>query len=933
MKRKKRILTLLFLVFSQLAILQAQYFGGFYNNIKWLQVETPHVRVVFPAGLSDKANRVASNIEYLIAKQQNSLDFSLRKITIVLNNQGVESNGYVSTVPYHSMYYLTDAQDANMIGTQNWLDGLSIHEYRHVWQYNQMRSGLCKVFQVLMGDRGWDAYNLLIFPDWYFEGDAVFSETKYSISGRGRVPNFSLTQRAMALDSVNYKYMKVRNGSYKRELPNYYEYGYNLLAYGTKKFGEEGWQRVVKKASRLSGVLYPFSHAIRKETGHGMRTFYDSMRVDFNKYTVQKNAFRNITPTTKITKACPKTVTNYYQSVYETDSTVLVLKNSYKELLAFYRVNIITGEEKKLHTVGYLDNPRFSYAQGKLLWSEFRHHKRRWNKGYSIIKEFELGSIFSDELTQETNYFSPAFSPDAQKIAVVEYTPNQQCSIHLLNASKGYKNDSVIPALCFGDSLFASTPTFSDDGKSLVFILKKTDKLALFEYYFLQDSLIQLTDYTSNTITNPVVKNGKVYFSSSIGGQDDIFCLNKSDKTIARVTDSRVGAYYPSLSPNGKQLLFSNYTLQGFDLQLLNLNETLPLISTVVEPVNEDYYASQIFSTPHNLTDSVVTTPYELTKYNRKAHMLNLHSWGPTVAGFNTGVEIYSDNILNNTSVLAGMYYNYYNQLPYARASVYYGGLNPVIYFQYTHLFANEANQQIIEPGILFPFDSSTPRKAKSLTLQAGLLFQNLTIYNEGYYPLSGLHLSLQREVYRLPAKQQVDKRLGFGLAVDIKEGILQDTVALIELSVKSNVYVPGFAKTHAAKIQLAGKVQTSDGFFMDEMEYSRGYYRPDSMYMAYAKAGLNYQLPLCYPEFGINGVFYLKRIRLNIFGDFGAAAIYHFDDTIRPDYSPSVGAELYFDINWFNAIEIPLFVRYSYCFNQSNKTIPLEFGTPLVSF
>jgi len=216
---------------------------------------------------------VASNIEYLIAKQQNALDFSLRKITIVLNNQGVESNGYVASVPYHSMYYLTDAQDANMMGTQNWLDGLSIHEYRHVWQYNQMRSGLCSVFYFLMGDRGWGGYTHMIFPDWYFEGDAVMSETKYSNSGRGRVPSFSLVQRAMALDSVNYKYIKVRNGSYKRELPNHYEYGYNLVAYGTKKIGEEGWQRVVKKASRLSGVLYPFSHAIRKETGHGMSHF------------------------------------------------------------------------------------------------------------------------------------------------------------------------------------------------------------------------------------------------------------------------------------------------------------------------------------------------------------------------------------------------------------------------------------------------------------------------------------------------------------------------------------------------------------------------------------------------------------------------------------------------------------------------------------
>jgi len=934
MKNMRLKLSILVVALYSVFSLQAQNFGGFSNTIKWKQIETPHVIVVFPAGMEFKANRVASNIEYLISKQQSKLDFKLRKINIVLNNEAIESNGFVSSVPYYSMYFLTPPQDANMLGTDDWLDGLCTHEYHHVWQFNQMRSGLCDVAYCLFGDRGWGGYIDLIFPDWYFEGDAVRSETEYSDGGRGRLPYFSLTERAMSLDSVKYKYIKVRNGSYKDELPNHYQFGYNLLAYGQKRYGEDKWRKVVKRASNLSGILFPFSHALRKETGHGMRAFYDSMRVDFTKYTLEKAATRQVTKSTLITKHAKK-IPNYYQSCYETDSTLLVLKNSNKDLLAFYRLNIKTGKESKLYDAGFLDNPWFSYANGVLVWSEFRHHERWVNKGYSIVKRLNLRSKskYGRDLTGKTNYFSPAISPDGSEIAVVEFGSNQQCAIKTIDAVKGTDTGSMLTNLNFGDSIFASSPTFSEDGSNLIFILKKKAKLALFEYGFKSAQLVQLTPYAATAITNPTVKGNRVYFSSALGGQDDIFYVDRSDKTLHRVTTSRVGAYYPALSPNGKQLVFSNYTLKGFDLQQLNLPESSQVVTIASESANTKFYASENYTKLDNMTDSVKTKFFEVSKYNRVSNALNIHSWGPTTDQYNVGVEFVSDNILNNFSMLGGVFYNYKNKFRYASASVFYGGLYPVLYGEYTKVFDPNNEFHIIEGGGILPFDFSTAVYGKAFSIQLGYLSQHILSGDRDQFDFAGTHLLLNYQNFKFTSKQQVAPRKGVALSFDWKNGLLNNFYSIPEVTFKSEFYMPGLAKTHAIKFQLSEKTQTADGYFMDEMDYARGYERPDSSYSSYGKIGINYQLPLCYPEFGINGIFFLKRIRLNLFGDLGHATISHFDGNTSGQNFRSLGAELYFDVNWFNTYEIPFFVRYSYSFDTGAEKIPWEISAPVITF
>ncbi len=926
----------------------AQYFGGFSNKAPWFQLETTYARIIFPAGLSMQANNVANNIDWLIQTQDSSRNFRLRKIDIVLNNQAVESNGYVSSVPYHSMFFLTPPQNGNVFGTTPWLEELTIHEYRHVWQYNQMRSRLANALYWVAGDKGWGGYIHIIFPNWYFEGDAIHSETKFTHSGRGRLPYFSLTQRAMALDSINYKYIKLRNGSYKDPLPNHYEYGYHLVSYGNKQFGESGWNRIIKNTSSLKSFFYPFSSAIKKESGMRAKKFYQAMLKDFSEYTNKQQANRTISTYTPLTIKT-KTVSNYYQAVFETDSTLLVLKNSYKEILSLYRLHLQTRKEQKLYEIGYLDNPWFSYANNTVVWSEFRHDKRYWNTGYSIIRKLNLKTLKCIDLTKESRYFSPALSPNGQNIAVIEHTDQQETSLKIIDAITGLEKEKIDAAAIQSTldnkpksseyyKTTISSPCYWNDGSAILFIRKINEKNSLCSYHFASGTL---TEYPQNTnfqipkgiaVTNPIKQGNLIYFSASHQGIDDIFYIDTTTDSCYRATSSKLGAYYPAISPNGKSLVFSNYSLYGFKLAQMDLPTNPEKLSA--HTFEKAYYSSEIYAdTQAVLSEKTHTNTYALSKYPRLPKAINFHSWGIDANEYETGLALQSDNILFNTSLYGGVFYNYNNQLINSKMSAYYGRYTAILYGGYAHASDHRVDLQLLETGGIVPLDFSTAKFSKSVSFQMGYMHQQVLIDGTDNYDFSGVHLTISAQNYKLQAKQQVGPTKGISAQLDWKKGMLNKEYDIPDLTIKSNLYLPGVAKTHAIKVQLSQKLQALDGYFMDEMSYSRGYLRPDSSFVSYGKIGLNYQLPLAYPEFGIYSIFYMKRLRLNLFADFSKATIAHYNQTTSNQLYRSAGAELFFDIRWFNRFEAPLFIRYSYCFSTTNKTLAWEFGTPIIVF
>ena len=251
-----------------------QEFGGNKPSMKWKQIDTDTVRVIFPVALQDQAQRVASTIHYLNRNSRRSIGEKQKKIDIVLQNQTVISNGYVGLAPFRSELYMNAPQNGFDLGS-NWLDMLSIHEYRHALQFMNTRRGITNAGYIVTGELGWSYLSHLSIPNWFWEGDAVVMETALTAQGRGRLPSFYNGYKSLVIDDKTYNYQKARNGSIKDYVPNHYELGFLLCNYGREQYQNDFWKGIVVDASRYKGVIYPFSKAIKRKIGLPVKGFYN----------------------------------------------------------------------------------------------------------------------------------------------------------------------------------------------------------------------------------------------------------------------------------------------------------------------------------------------------------------------------------------------------------------------------------------------------------------------------------------------------------------------------------------------------------------------------------------------------------------------------------------------------------------------------------
>jgi hypothetical protein len=74
-------------------------------------------------------------------------------------------------------------------------------------------------------------------------------------------------------------------------------------------------------------------------------------------------------------------------------------------------------------------------------------------------------------------------------------------------------------------------------------------------------------------------------------------------------------------------------------------------------------------------------------------------------------------------------------------------------------------------------------------------------------------------------------------------------------------------------------------------------------------RLGLNYHLPLLFPDVGIANVVYVKRVRSNFFYDTGWFKSLRTGKTIP---LRSGGLEVYFDTRWWNQQPVTVGFRYS---------------------
>lgn len=882
--------------------------------------------------MDSTAQRISSIVHWLAKNNPAPLGDQLHKINIVLQTQTIIANGYVSLAPFRSEYYLTPVLNNFDLGSINWPEGLAVHEYRHVQQYNNFRNGISKAAYYLFGEEGLLVATNASVPDWFYEGDAVYNETITTNQGRGRLPFFLNEYKSLWLNKKNYSWMKLRNGSLKDYVPNHYALGYLMVNYGREKYGLDFWTKVTKDASAFRGLLYPFQHAIKKYSGVNYKAFredafeyykklsgaavVDSLPAGPGETATQQMSkdetgagIQSVTPLNK------KFVTDYFFPYQLGGDSLLFLKTSYRQRPAFYIKDGVS--EHRLRTKDIAIDEHYSYRNGKIVYAAYEPDARWGWKDFSVIKVLDVYSGHQRTLAHRTKYFTPDISPDGNRIAAVQVWPGGKSELHVIDAKDG---KTIQEFHSVEISLFTD-PKFIDDNSLVTAVRLNDGKMALAIANISAGSVERLTIPSYGVLGYPSISNGLVYFTASFSGNDELYALRLNDKKVFRITTTSLGNYFVNVS--GQKLAWGGFTADGYQLKQLNLDETKWTevsemeITTPVSP----------FPVAHSnelhdiLMSEVPDRKFGETRYRQAGHLFHFHSWRPYFEDPDFTYSIYSDNIMNTLSTELFYHYNRDDKTNGVGINLLYGAWYPYINGGVEYTFnvpvtinnkPAQINTQETRIGLSIPLDFTRGRTFKNLNIGTNYVFEQ-QIFKGVYKNLLGnrnfgyLHHYLSWSQFIPQAVQHIYPRLGYSFSVNHRHAItLYNSYQFIG---SAYLYLPGFFSTH--NVVLNGSFQqrdTTNILFSNRFVNARGY---NEYYLSRMwRLSANYHFPIVYPDWGFAGILYLQRIRGNAFFDFARLASRRKNEIYD---LRSVGGEIYFDTKWWNEYPLTFGLRYSH--------------------
>ncbi|TXF88295.1 hypothetical protein FUA23_15050 [Neolewinella aurantiaca] len=897
-------------------------------TIDFQQIRSDHARIIFPKGYETRAMRVASLIDELQANHTRSIGEKIFDVDLILQTATTEINGYVGLGPFRSEFYATPPQQLSFLSNTEWLDLLTIHEYRHVQQNSNERRGITKLFSWLQGENGWSVFSFLATPNWFSEGDAVVYETALSGAGRGRTPAFSATLRSLLDEDIIYPYAKSRNGSYRSLVPDHYRYGYSTLTYARERFGNDVWKSVLHDGAAYKGLIYPFGRALKKKTGYKPAALYKAALLDLKAKQDSALAARGPLVEGVAFGDASEEIRNYKFPAINDEGRVVALRTAFKHTPALVVVSAEGEKDEKLTSVGIQREP-YVHVRGNLaVWMENRVNPRYTNERFSEIILYDMKSGRKKQLTEKGKYFSPSLSFDRRRIVAVEHAPLEgPPAIAVLESNTG-----AVAAKFKVDAQSVSFPRFSPDGKTVYFYDVGFDGVALrsLELETGKTRLLEERNHEPRDYLQ-VTGDGNLIMSSGRDGVDNVYLLEPETGQRRQLTNLRIGGAYPFLSPQG-YLYYAEATPKGERLRRLALreeNKSNSALRVVSNPAGPNIFErpAAFSAETENLTQNVVLKDYPVSDFNDKLGGVKLHSWSFNGSYVNPGFEVAAANALNTVGIGAGVYYNIDERRTSTGLNVDYGGWYPVLSLgvnssgrTYNTLDAGrdtlilrgyDFNQQRFSLGARVPLTWIRGDFQSQLTpaLSVGYVTTSDSELTEAPDGFSDLSFSVSGSYLHRTAYQQVQPRAGVAARLAYAS-VLSGTDGS-RLLFQSSLYLPGLFPTHGFKLDFDVQAENSANTYSypNAFNYARGYGR--SINDRVVRIGANYQLPLAYPDFGIAGITYFQRIRLNAFYDYSRLAIEDVTLT-RPDVS-SVGGQLYFDNVWLNSALITVGVQVAY--------------------
>lgn len=900
-----------FLLCSSL-LTEAQYVdsGQDPSGVAWKEIKSDNFQILFPEAFQARAMRLAAALEKAYEAASITLDHKPKSITVVLHTYNSNANANVLWAPSRSNFNTIPPQD---IYSQDWLDQLAIHEFRHVVQIDKMDQGMTRLLYYIFGQQATAAVFGLYIPFWFVEGDAVIAETVLSESGRGRLPSFTMPLRTQLMTKGSYSYEKAYLGSYKDFVPSYYNLGYYLTGMGRWRYGASIWEEALEKSARRPYIPTVFNNAVKKNAGVGKRRLYQWTTRVLDSIWREQDQLVNPEPYTAVNAVNHRFFTSY-QFPVSRNGYVIALKSGYDQIDEFISVDS-NGREQRLFYPGLVQKNRFSYNEvaDKMIWSEYVLDRRWSNRIYSDLFIYDLGENTRKRLTSERYLFVPAISPDGQRVVAIEATPDYQFYLAFLDIRAG----NVYERIMLDGNPFLLTPQWVDDDRVVFISLDETGKKMRI-LNSRSGEVKMLLNAGTDDITNPVAYKNYILFHGVWSGIDNIYAIDTLSLEVFKITDSKFGAFNPSVSSEEETLWYNEYDAKGYNVASMTLrpDQWSPVKET--RDFSFRLYEKLLGEESPIQFDSTRSKEFQVKSYPKWKHLFNIHSWSPLALNSESyslrpSVTILSQNNLSTAFTNLSYEYNMNEASGAVKGSFIYKGLYPQL------TLAGEINNRRgrIRTGseARWQEQAGTFGAAVPLNYTRGIYYRYVVPAIQYSYiavrdlpggevdiadmNVHSVYYSLNLSRNRKRALLDLQPRWGQYVQVGFRYAPWGKFRYNDQFYSRAGVYLPGIAKNHGVGISAAFQHNYANGSFdyTNLIAYPRGYSRLYDRQMAVFK--LNYTLPLCYPDVNIPGFIYVKRVYASLFTDMGMG-----DSPDKElEYYPSLGLELLNDFHVFSNI------------------------------
>ena len=667
--------------FSTFILFPVLLYGQYYNlgqdpaSLNWREITTPHFHIIYPENFEPKAHEMTPTLDYIYSHGAKTLAFEPKCVPLIMHNYTIVPNAVTAWAPARVEMYTSPPQDTY---AQDWLDQLMIHEYRHVVQIDRANQGFTKGLSWLTGELAAPLVNGLFVPPWFLEGDAVCTETALSHSGRGRVPGFEMPLRTQVTKLGAYSYDKATLGSYRSFVPDKYELGYMLVANVRRKYTYNAWVTALNQVARKPFVITPFNQGLKKSTGYRKEQLYLVTMQEMDSMWKYQDSKTKKTQYSQLSAIKTKKYENCKYPFYINDTLVLAEYTSLDDIARFVIVGP-DGYKKIIATPGYLSSEIYSVVNcpadanqnlkedkvysgnhTKIAWTELISDPRWDQRTYSIIRIYDGNTGKINDLTWNSRYFAPAFSPDGLRLAAERVDPTGMNTIVLIDELSGHETDTIISS----KKDFYMTPSWSEDGNCIVFTQLDGNGKSIIIFNLKSRVFRTIIPATYIEISNPAFANDFVLFNGSYSGIDNIYAVNLLNNDVLQVTSAEFGAGFAAIRPDGKKIVYSNYLPTGYSLVEIAFN---PGSCKKLDEIHN--YAPSLYKYLVKEENSIVdsTMPkgdvYQSKPYKKIAHLFNFNSWAPAYINYmesvnGLGVSIMSQNDLSTATTIAGYKYD-----------------------------------------------------------------------------------------------------------------------------------------------------------------------------------------------------------------------------------------------------------------------------------